>query len=91
MSVFERQSVCRECLLGRHAERFLRFSLRRYFVCLDSQTSGVVRTESLTLRLAKTEDLSHEGVTIMDALSGLVDTIVALVNQLLGTVTGLLG
>jgi hypothetical protein len=28
---------------------------------------------------------------IMDALSGLLDTIVALVNQLLGTVTGLLG
>jgi hypothetical protein len=38
-----------------------------------------------------TEDLSYEGVKIMDALSGLVDTIVALVNQLLGTVTGLLG
>ncbi|WP_267901687.1 hypothetical protein [Jiangella rhizosphaerae] len=44
----------------------------------------------MALRFANRRS-SPEGVKIMDALSGLLDSIVALVNQLLGTVTGLLG
>ncbi|TDD66442.1 hypothetical protein E1262_22070 [Jiangella aurantiaca] len=91
MSAFERHSVRRECLLGRHARRISSFLLAPLLSLprLTVKNTGPSGQElGPAVRQPK---IFTEGVTIMDALSGILDSIVALVNQLLGTVTGLLG